>query len=71
MPLILHLRGVRPFAEPCCGGGALGAAPGIFSLRGVYAGDLSGGQNARELDHYGPADAHFDNPFAAVIRGRP
>ena len=32
-PLILHLRGVRTFAEPCCGDGALVRHPEARGLR--------------------------------------
>ena len=46
LPLIPHLRGVRTFAEPCCGDGALVRHLESFGLRCVYAGDIATGQNA-------------------------
>ena len=45
-PLIPHLRGVRTFAEPCCGDGALVRHLKSFGLRCVYAGDIATGQDA-------------------------
>jgi hypothetical protein len=61
-PLIPHLRGVRSFAEPCYGDGALVRHLETFGLRCVYAGDISHGQDALALDHYGPADAIITKP---------
>ena len=46
LPLIPHLRGVRSFAEPCCGDGALVRHLESFGLRCVYAGDIAAGQDA-------------------------
>ena len=40
-PLIPHLRGVRTFAEPCCGDGALVRHLESHGLRCVYAGDIA------------------------------
>ena len=40
-PLIPHLRGVRTFAEPCCGDGALVRHLESYGLRCVYAGDIA------------------------------
>ena len=61
-PLIPHLRGVRTFAEPCCGDGALVRHLESFGLRCVYAGDIATGQDALALDTYGDADAIITNP---------
>ena len=61
-PLTPHLRGVRSFAEPCCGDGALVRYLESFGLRCVYAGDIATGQDALALDHYGTADAIITNP---------
>ena len=62
MPLIPYLRGIRSFAEPCAGDGALVRHLESFALRCVYAGDIRTGQDALELDHYGAADAIITNP---------
>ena len=43
-PLIPHLRGIRTFAEPCAGDGALVRHLETFELRCVYAGDISTGR---------------------------
>ena len=56
LPLIPRLRGVRTFAEPCCGDGALVRHLESFGLRCVYAGDIATGQDALALDQYGGAD---------------
>jgi hypothetical protein len=61
-PLIPHLRGVRSFAEPCCGDGALVRHLESFGLRCAYAGDIATGQDALMLDTYGHADAIITNP---------
>ena len=61
-PLIPHLRGVRAFAEPCCGDGALVRHLESFGLRCAYAGDIATGQDALALDLYGNADAIITNP---------
>jgi hypothetical protein len=61
-PLIAHLRGVRTFAEPCCGDGALVRHLQSFGLHCAYAGDIATGQNALALDTYGNADAIITNP---------
>ena len=45
-PLIPLLRGMRTFAEPCCGDGALVRHLESFGLRCVYAGDIATGQDA-------------------------
>ena len=62
VPLIPYLCGIRSFAEPCAGDGALVRHLEEFGLRCVYAGDIRTGQDALELDHYGAADAIITNP---------
>jgi hypothetical protein len=61
-PLIPHLRGVRSFAEPCAGDGALVRHLESFGLRCAYAGDIATGQDALAVDNYGNADAIITNP---------
>jgi hypothetical protein len=60
--LIPHLRGVRTFAEPCSGDGALVHHLELFGLHCVYSGDIATGQDALALDTYGSADAIITNP---------
>jgi len=62
VPLIPHLRGIRNFAEPCAGDGALIRHLEEFGLRCVFAGDIRNGQDALALDSYGAADAIITNP---------
>jgi len=64
VPLIPYLlrSGIRTFAEPCAGDGALVRHLEPFGLRCVYAGDIRSGQDALALDHYGAADAIITNP---------
>ena len=64
VPLIPYLRasGIRSFAEPCVGDGALVRHLESFGLRCVYAGDIRTGQDALALDNYGAADAIITNP---------
>jgi len=65
VPLIPYLRGIRSFAEPCAGDGALVRHLEEFGLRCVYAGDIRAAgqdQDALELDSYGKADAIITNP---------
>ena len=61
VPLIPHLSGIKSFAEPCAGDGALVRHLVSFGLRCVYAGDIRTGQDALALDHYGAADAIITN----------
>jgi hypothetical protein len=61
-PLIPHLRGIRSFAEPCAGDGALIRHLESFGLRCVYAGDIAAGRDALAADSYGTADAIITNP---------
>jgi hypothetical protein len=62
LPLVPYLRGMRTFAEPCCGDGQLVRHLESFGLRCVYAGDIATGQDALALDHYGGADVNITNP---------
>ena len=61
-PLIPYLRGIRTFAEPCAGDGALVRHLEEFGLTCVYSGDIRDGQDALALDHYGGADVICTNP---------
>src|SRR5262245_24607646 len=61
LPLIPHLRGIRTFAEPCCGNGALVNHLESQGLRCVYQGDIATGQDALALDTYGDADVVITN----------
>ena len=61
-PLLPFLRGVRTFAEPCCGDVALVRHLEANGLRCVYEGDIATGADALALDRYGAADAITTNP---------
>lgn len=61
-PLIPHLRGVRTFAEPCCGDGALVRHLEAHGLRCTYAGDIADGRDALASTDYGEPDAIITNP---------
>jgi len=61
-PLVPHLRGVRTFAEPCCGDGALVRHLESHGLRCAYAGDISTGQDALAITDFGTADSIITNP---------
>ena len=62
-PLIPHLRGVRSFAEPCCGDGALVRHLESLGLRCAYAGDIATGQDALAArPTTAPLDAIITNP---------
>jgi hypothetical protein len=61
-PLIPHLRGVRTFAEPCCGDGALVNHLESHGLRCVYRADIADGRDALAAADYGGADAIVTNP---------
>jgi hypothetical protein len=52
-PLIPHLRGIRKFAEPCCGDGALIRHLESFGLRCIYQGDIADGRDALATTDYG------------------
>ena len=62
VPLIPYLRGIRSFAEPCAGDGALVRHLEEFGLRCLYAGDIRSGQDALALDDYGEIDVIITNP---------
>ena len=62
LPLVPYLHGIRTFAEPCCGDGALVRHLEGLGLRCAYQGDIRTGQDALELDHYGACDAIITNP---------
>lgn len=62
LPLIPYLRGIRSFAEPCCGDGALIRHLESFGLACVYSGDIQSGQDALELNSYGTCDSIITNP---------
>ncbi len=62
LPLIPYLRGIRSFAEPCAGDGALVRHLEANGLRCVYAGDIRNGRDALALDDYGAVDAIITNP---------
>src|SRR4051812_16229109 len=53
LPLIPHLRGVRNFAEPCAGDGALIRHLESFGLCCTYTGDIATGQDALACDNFG------------------
>jgi len=63
-PLIPHLRlhGVRTFAEPCCGDGALVNYLEEFGLRCTYAGDIATGNDALARASHGESDCVITNP---------
>ena len=62
VPLIPHLRGIRNFAEPCAGDGALVRHLEECGLNCIYAGDIRNDQDALALDSYGVVDAIITNP---------
>ncbi|TAI63924.1 hypothetical protein [Bradyrhizobium sp. Leo170] len=62
LPLIPHLRGVRFFAEPCCGSGDLIRHLESFGLQCVWQGDIRTGQDALAVDSYGGAPVNITNP---------
>ena len=63
-PLIPHLAGVRTFAEPCAGDGALVRHLEAHGLRCTYHGDISDGRDALALtiEDVRGADAIVTNP---------
>jgi hypothetical protein len=62
VPLVPYLRGIRTFAEPCCGDGTLVRHLESFGLRCIYAGDICTGQDALARGDYGGADVIITNP---------
>jgi len=67
LPLIPHLRGVRAFAEPCCGDGALVRHLESFDMRCTYAGDISTGQDALAVESYGGAPVITNSPWLRAV----
>jgi hypothetical protein len=61
-PLIPFLRGIKTFAEPCCGDGDLIRHLESFGLRCVWCGDIHTDQDALLIDSYGEPDAIITNP---------
>jgi hypothetical protein len=61
VPLIPFLKGIRTFAEPCCGGGDLVRHLKGFGLRCVYCGDIRTGQDALATSSYA-GDCIITNP---------
>jgi hypothetical protein len=62
LPLIPYLHGIRSFAEPCAGDGALIGYLESFGLRCVYQGDIATGLDALAVNTYGDIDAIITNP---------
>jgi hypothetical protein len=64
VPLIPYIRGsgIRTFAEPCAGDGALVRHLETYGLRCVYSGEIRNGEDALELDYYNAADCIITNP---------
>jgi hypothetical protein len=62
VPLIPFLKGIRTFAEPCAGDGALIRHLQGFGLYCVYSGDIRTGQDALAINSYGTVDAIVTNP---------
>jgi hypothetical protein len=62
-PLIPHLRGVRTFAEPCCGDGQLVRHLESFGLRCVSSGDIATGQDALARDSFGGVPVITNPPY--------
>ena len=61
-PLLPHLTGIKTFAEPCCGDGDLVRHLEDAGLRCPWSSDISGGQDALDIDDFGPVDAIITNP---------
>jgi hypothetical protein len=62
LPLVPHLRGIRTFAEPCCGDRALVRNLESFGLRCIHSGDIATGQDALACNDYGAPDLIITNP---------
>ena len=62
LPLIPYILGIKTFAEPCCGDGALVRHLESFGLTCVYASDIRDGLDALALESYGTIDAIITNP---------
>jgi hypothetical protein len=67
LPLVPHLRGVRTFAEPCCGDGALVRHLESFGLRCTYQGDVATGQDALSCDDYGGVPVITNPPYTRKL----
>jgi hypothetical protein len=61
-PLIPHLRGIKKFAEPCCGDGSLIRHLESFGMRCVYQGDIAGGRDALTAKSFGDSTIIITNP---------
>lgn len=61
-PLLPHLRGIRTFAEPCCGGGDLVRHLEGYGLECVYESDIQHGVDALHVNYFGAVDAIITNP---------
>src|SRR3954447_22080785 len=66
-PLIPHLRGVRNFAEPCAGDGALVRYLESFGLCCTYAGDIATGQDALDCDCFGGVPIITNPPWTRKV----
>jgi hypothetical protein len=62
LPLVPFLKGIKRFAEPCCGEGDLVCHLEGLGLRPVYTGDIAMGRDALARDFYGRIDAIITNP---------
>jgi len=60
--LIPHLEGIRTYAEPCAGEGALIGHLAEFGLECVFRNDIDAGVDALTLSGFGEADAIVTNP---------
>lgn len=60
--LLPHLRGIRTFAEPCCGDGDLVRHLEGYGLECVYESDLKHGVDALNVNYFGAVDAIITNP---------
>jgi hypothetical protein len=64
-PLIPYLHGIRTFAEPCAGDGALVRHLESFGLRCVYAGDIATGSDSPATALATPIAASRTRPMSA------
>ncbi len=60
--VIPFLRGIKTFAEPCAGNGALIEHLHHFGLECRFRGDIEAGVDALSLSNYGRIDAIITNP---------
>jgi hypothetical protein len=61
-PLLPYLGGIKSFAEPCAGDGALIRHLESLGLRCVWRGDIRSGKDALSFDSYGDAPIIITNP---------